>query len=75
MDTTNSKTNEPHRVRLSLADKFHLKDPHKIMALANLNFYYTWSAIKSVYINNKFIRPAPTWNDDYDLLMDYIVLY
>ena len=42
MDTTNSKTNEPHRVRLSLADKFHLKDPHKIMALANLNFYYTW---------------------------------
>ena len=41
MDTENSKANEPHRLRLTLADKRNLKDPNKIMALANLSIYYT----------------------------------
>ena len=41
MDTENSKENEPHRLRLTLADKLNLKDPNKIMALANLSIYYT----------------------------------
>ena len=41
MNTQNSKTNEPHRFRLSLADKLDLKNPNKAMALANLNIYYT----------------------------------
>ena len=41
MDTENSKANEPHRLRLTLADKLNLKDPNKIMALANLSIYYT----------------------------------
>ena len=36
MNTENSKTNEPHRFRLGLADKLNLKDPNEIMALANL---------------------------------------
>ena len=40
MDTEN--TNEPHRFRLTLADKFNLKDPNKIIALVNLSIYYTW---------------------------------
>ena len=35
MSTENSRTNEPHRFRLSLADKLNLKDPSKNMALAN----------------------------------------
>ena len=43
----NSKTNEPHRFWLSLADKLNLKDPSKNMALANLGIYYTWKNIKS----------------------------
>ena len=30
MNTENSKTNESHRFRLALADKFNLKDPIKI---------------------------------------------
>ena len=34
MNTENSKTNEPHRFRLSLADK--LKNPNKNIALGNL---------------------------------------
>ena len=47
MNTENSKTNEPHRFRLTLADKLNLKDPSKNMALANLSIYYTWKNIKS----------------------------
>ena len=39
MNTENSKTNEPHRFRLSLADKLNLKNSSKTMALANLSIY------------------------------------
>ena len=67
VNTENSKTNEPHRFRLSLADKLNLKDPSKNMALANLSIYYTWKNIKSAYSNNKFKISAPTWNDTFDL--------
>ena len=41
MNTENSKINDPHRFRLTLADKLNLKDPNKYMALANLHIYYT----------------------------------
>ena len=67
MNTENGKTNEPHRFRLTLADKLNLKDPSKNMALANLSIYYTWKNIKSAYNNNKFKISAPTWNDEFDL--------
>ena len=67
MNTENSKTNEPHRFRLSLADKLNLKNPNKNIALGNLSIYYTWKNIKSAYNNNKFKISAPTWNDTFDL--------
>ena len=67
MNTENSKTNEPHRFKLDLTDKFNLKNPNKNMALANLNIYCTWKNIKSEYKNNKFKISAPTWNDTFDL--------
>ena len=41
MNTENSKTNEPHRFRLTLADKRNPKGPKKNMALANFIIYYT----------------------------------
>ena len=41
MGTKNSKTNEPNRFKLDLADKFNLKNPNKNMALANLSIYCT----------------------------------
>ena len=63
----NSKTNEPRRFRLTLADKLNFKYPSKNMALANLSIYYTWKNIKSAYNNNKFKTSAPTWNDEFDL--------
>ena len=67
MNTENSKTNEPHRFRLSQADKLNLKDSSKNMVLANLSIYYTRKNIKSAYNNNKFKTFAPTWNDEFDL--------
>ena len=60
MNTENSKTNEPHRFRLTLADKLNLKDLNKNKALANLSIYYTWKNMKSAYNNNKFKLHAPT---------------
>ena len=47
MNTENSKTSEPHRLKLDLTDKRNLKDPKKNMALANFSIYYTWGNIKS----------------------------
>ena len=67
MKTENSKTNEPHKFRLSLSDKLNLKNPNKNIALGNLSIYYTWKNIKSAYNNNKFKISAPTWNDTFDL--------
>ena len=74
MNTENSKTNEPHRFKLDLADKLNLKNPNKNMALANLSIYYTWKNIKSEYKNNKFRISAPTWNDTFDLTEVLILL-
>ena len=68
MNTENSQTNEPHRFRLTLGNKFNLKDCNKNMALVNLSIYYTWKKLKSVYRNNKFKISAPTGNDEFDLL-------
>ena len=67
MNTENSKTNEPHRFKLDLADKPNLKNPKENIALANLNIYYTWKNIKTEYNNNKFKISAPTWNETFDL--------
>ena len=67
MNTENSKTNEPHSFRLSLANKLNFKNPKKNMALANISFYYSWKSIKCAYNNNKFKISAPTWNDEFDL--------
>ena len=66
MNTENSKSNEPHKFRLSLSDKLILKNPNKNIALGNLSIYYTWKNIKSA-CNNKFKVSAPTWNDTFDL--------
>ena len=63
MNTKNSKTNEPHSFRLSLAHKLNLKDPSKNM----VSIYYTWKNIKSEYNSNEFKISALTWNDTFDL--------
>ena len=45
MNTENSKTNEIHRFRLSLADTLNVKNPNKNFAFGNLSIYYTWKNI------------------------------
>ena len=67
IDIENCETNEPHRFRLTLADKCNLRDLNKNMALVYLSIYYTRKNIKSAYKNNKFTISAPTWNDEFDL--------
>ena len=67
MNTKNSKSREPHRLKYNLIDKLDLKNPNKNIALASLSIYYTWKNVKSTYNNNKFKISAPTWNDTLDL--------
>ena len=67
MNTENSKTNEPHRFGLTLADKLNFKDPSKNMALANLSIHYTGKFIKSAYKNNKLNISALTWKNKLEL--------
>ena len=67
MNTENSKTSEPHRFRLDLADKLNLKNPKKSIVLVNLSIYYTWKNIKSEYNNNKFKISASAWSETFDL--------
>ena len=67
MNTKNSKTSEPHRLKYNLIDKLDLKHPNKNMALASLSIYYTWRNVKSIYNNNKFKISTPTWNDTFAL--------
>ena len=47
MNSKNSKTSEPHRLLLNLADKTSLKRSDKYVALSNLSMYYIWKNIKS----------------------------
>ena len=42
LNTGNSKKNETHKFRLTLAGKSNLKDPNTKITFANVNIYYTW---------------------------------
>ena len=48
MNSENSKTSEPHRLLLNLADQINLKRNEKYAALSNLSMYYTWSHKKII---------------------------
>ena len=60
INSENSKTSEPHLLKLNLTDKLDLRLDKKVIALSNLNIYYTWNNVKSSYNNNKFKTSAPT---------------
>ena len=64
----NSNTNEPHKFKLTVADKRTLADPIKNMIFANLRTYCTWKNIKSALKNIKLKISAPTWDNEFDLL-------
>ena len=67
MNSENSKTSEPHILKLKLADKLDLRLDKRVIALSNLSIYYTWNNIKSSYNNNKSKISAPTWNEEFTL--------
>ena len=56
-----------HVLVLKLTNKLDLRIGKKVIALSNLNIYYTRKNIKSSYNNNKFKISAPTWNDKFEL--------
>ena len=43
----NSKTSDPQRLLLNLADKINLKKRDKYVALSNVSIYNTWKNIKN----------------------------
>ena len=73
MNSENSKTSEPHVLVLQLTNKLDLRIGEKIIALSNLSIYYTWKNIKRSYNNNKFKISAPTWNNELNYQMHFIL--
>ena len=69
MNSKNSKTSDPHRLLLNLADKMILKRSDKYVALSNLKIYYTWKNIKKSYKNDKYLFQHGMKNLNY--LMDH----
>ena len=65
INSENSRTPMWHILTLKLGNKLDLRFGEKVIALSNLNIYYTWKNIKSTY--NKFNIYAPTWNDEFKL--------
>ena len=69
MNSENSRTPEPHILKLKLTDKLDLRLDKKVIALSNVSIYYTWNNIKSSYNNNNIFKiSAPTWNEEFTLL-------
>ena len=67
MNSSNSKTSDPHRLLLNLTDKINLRRKDKYIALSNLSIYYTWKNVKNSYKNNEFKISVPTWNEEFEL--------
>ena len=66
-DSENSKSSDPHRLLLNVADKINLKRNDKNVALSNLIIYYTQKNTKNSYRNNKFKLSTLMWNDKFEL--------
>ena len=45
MNSENSRTTEPHILKLKLTDKLDLRLDKKVIALSNVSMYYTWNNI------------------------------
>ena len=42
MNSENSRTSEPHILKLKLTDKLDRRIGEKVVTLSNLSIYYTW---------------------------------
>ena len=73
MNTENSKTNEPHKFVINLSQRLDLKSSNQHVVLQNLSIYYTWENIRNQYKNNKLKIIAPTWNNELNCQMVFMV--
>ena len=73
MNSENSKTSKSYVLVLKLTNKLDLRIGEKVIALSNLSIYYTWRNIKSSYNSNKFKISAPTWNDEFEWIVFYLM--
>ena len=67
MNSENSRTPEPHILKLKLTDTLDLRLDKEVIALSDVSLYYAWNNIKSSYNNNKFKMSSPTWNEEFTL--------
>ena len=67
MNLENSKTFKSHVLELKLTNKLDLRLGEKIIALSNLNIYYTCKNTNNSYNSNNFKISAPAWNDKFEL--------
>ena len=74
MNSENSKTSEPHILKLKLTDKLDLRLDKRVIALSNVSMYHTWNNIKISYNNNRFKISIPTWNEKI-YITRWILLY
>ena len=72
MNSENSRTPEPHILKLKLTHKLDLRLDKTVITLSNLSIYYEWNNIKSLWNNNKLKILAPTWNEEFTLPVDHI---
>ena len=75
MNSENSKTSEPHILKLKITDKLDLRVDKKVIALSNFSIYYTRNNIKSSCNNNKFKISAPAWNEEFTLPDGFYSVY
>ena len=62
MNSEKSKTSEPYKLLLNLADKISVNRSDKYAALPNLIMYHTCKNIKKSYKRNRLEISSPTWN-------------
>ena len=69
MNTEKNKPNEPNKIVLNLSQRQYLRSLDKHVTLQNVSIYYVWKNIRKQYKKYKLKIIAPTWNDDYQMVL------
>ena len=75
INSKSSKTSDPCRLSLNLADKIDLRRKDKYIASSNLSIYYTQKNIKKSYKNNKLKYQLQHGMKKLNYLMDHILCH
>ena len=67
MNSENSRTPEPHILKLKLTEKLDLRLDKKVIALSNVSMYYTCNNIKNSYNNLKYQHEHAMKNLNYQM--------